>query len=217
MKANSTAGSHGRGGSVTSRVPARTRSDRLCLVQRGNTTCPFQPCVGPWLRRSRKPRWWPHEDFGFSGCVSPYRSRSAFASSVRPNASSASVATRALCLVQAWSRPSTLSRAVRAVSPKVSASLARPMRSNRADRLQRRSAVRRCSGPSTFSYIASELRERHVDLLVARKLGALTEVRNALAVLRLMTSSNLAGREPQKLPGVPAKRKAATFLLFSVA
>jgi hypothetical protein len=31
-----------------------------------------------------------HEDLGFSGSTTPYRSRSAFASSVRPSASSAS-------------------------------------------------------------------------------------------------------------------------------
>jgi hypothetical protein len=31
--------------------------------------------------------WGPHEDLGFSGSVTPYRSRSAFASSVRPSAS----------------------------------------------------------------------------------------------------------------------------------
>jgi hypothetical protein len=42
-----------------------------------------------------------HEDFGFSGSVTLYRSRSAFASSVRPSASSASAVTRALSLVQA--------------------------------------------------------------------------------------------------------------------
>src|SRR5262249_45396725 len=41
--------------------------------------------------------------------VSPYRSRNAFASSVRPSASSASAVTRALSLVQAWFRPEAAS------------------------------------------------------------------------------------------------------------
>jgi hypothetical protein len=40
-----------------------------------------------------------HQALGFSGSVTPYRSRIAFASSVRPSASSASAVTRALSLV----------------------------------------------------------------------------------------------------------------------
>ena len=62
----------------------------------------------------------PHEDFGFSG--------PALASSARPSASSASAVMRALSLVQAWSRPRTLSCAARAVSPRASASVGWPMR-----------------------------------------------------------------------------------------
>jgi hypothetical protein len=48
-----------------------------------------------------------HEDLGFSASVTAYFSRSAFACSARPSASSASAVTRALSLVQAWSRPSS--------------------------------------------------------------------------------------------------------------
>ena len=49
------------------------------------------------------------EALGFSASVTPYCSRSAFASSVRPSASSASAVTRALSLVQEWSGPRALS------------------------------------------------------------------------------------------------------------
>ena len=50
-----------------------------------------------------------HENFGSSGSVNPYFSRSAFASCLRPSASSASAVTRALSLVQTWFGPRTLS------------------------------------------------------------------------------------------------------------
>src|SRR5262245_58593179 len=50
-----------------------------------------------------------HVRLGSSELATPYRSRSAFASTVRPSASSASAVTLALSLVQAWSRPRTLS------------------------------------------------------------------------------------------------------------
>jgi hypothetical protein len=42
-----------------------------------------------------------HEGLGFSASASPYRSRSSFASSARPSASSAAAVTRAVSLVQA--------------------------------------------------------------------------------------------------------------------
>jgi len=50
-----------------------------------------------------------HEGLGSSELATPYRSRSAFASSVRPSASSASAVTWALFLIKSWSCPSILS------------------------------------------------------------------------------------------------------------
>ena len=44
-----------------------------------------------------------------------------------------------------------------------------------------------------------------------------TVARNALAVLRLMTSANLAGREPQGLPGVPPLAQGGNVFAVSVA
>jgi hypothetical protein len=63
----------------------------------------------------------------------------------RPSASSASAVTRALSLVQAWSRPRTLSWATSAVSLRASASIGTPMRSNLfALRATPRPAKRHC-------------------------------------------------------------------------
>jgi hypothetical protein len=42
-------------------------------------------------------------------------------------------------------------------------------------------------------------------------------VSTASAVLRLMTSSNLAGREPQGLPGVPLLAQGGNVFAVSVA
>src|SRR5262249_30917649 len=96
-----------------------------------------------------------HEGLGLSELATPYRSRSAFASSVRPSASSASAVTRALSLVPDWSRPQTLSWFGRAVLPRGSAPHRRPLRRQRGGRLQRTRLVVGTSGPTTFSTIAS--------------------------------------------------------------
>ena len=66
-----------------------------------------------------------HEGLGFSASVTPYRSRSAFASSVRPRASSVSAMTRALSLVQAWLSPYAASWVVSAACAMIKPSEAR--------------------------------------------------------------------------------------------
>jgi hypothetical protein len=53
-------------------------------------------CVAMIAKRVRSQPDEPHEGLGSSELVTPYRSRSAFASSVRPSASRASAVTRAV-------------------------------------------------------------------------------------------------------------------------
>ena len=74
------------------------RSRQMALKERAPTGDGHDPSA-----RSPRSTSGAYEECGFSGSVTPYFSRSAFASSARPTASSASAVTRALSLVQAWS------------------------------------------------------------------------------------------------------------------
>jgi hypothetical protein len=95
-----------------------------------------------------------HGDFGSSELMTPYRSRSVFASSVRPSASSASAVTWELSLVQGWVGPRALSWAARAVCPSARASVGAPLRTNRQDRPQRARLVSACSATRSSDAVA---------------------------------------------------------------
>jgi len=125
---------------------AAARQDQTRVSPQSLFDCRAE-CAATWMEA--------HEGSGFSGCVTPYRSRSAFASLVRPSAASASAVTQVPSVVQAWSRPRAFSWAAKAVSPRARASVGSSRRSSRRDRWKRTRLVLGCSGPSAFSLIAS--------------------------------------------------------------